>query len=69
MSMDPTPPKDPGLNPGLKSRRDDTYDTQSSSPPPVETTSLQREEGRGWPIIWAVVVILCIVLAVYILVF
>lgn len=67
MSMDPTPPKDPGLNPALKSRRDDTHDTAHRSPPPVETTSMQREEGRGWPIVWAVVVLLCLLVALYIL--
>ena len=30
---------------------------------------MQREEGRSWPVIWAVVVLLCVLLALYILFF
>lgn len=61
------PVHDPGLNPSLKSRQDDSHDTVHRTPPPVETTSVQREEGRIWPWIWLVVVIICVIAALYIL--
>lgn len=63
-----SPKNEPGLNPALKSTRDDTYDTARSTPPPVETASVQREEGRGWPVIWLMVFVICVLVALYILV-
>ena len=58
-----------GLNPALKTRPDDTHDTAASSRPPAETASVQREEGRGWPIVWLVVAIVGAVIGVWILFF
>ena len=58
-----------GLNPALKTRTDKTHDTTTSTPPPAESASVQRQEGRGWPMIWLVVTILCAVLALWILFF
>lgn len=57
-----------GLNPSLKSRQDTTFDTARRTPPPVTTTSTDGKEGRGWPWIWLVVLLLCVLLAVYILI-
>ncbi len=56
------------LNPTLKQRRETTHDTQRPSPAPIDTASVQREEGRAWPTIWLVVTVLCVVIAVYLLI-
>jgi hypothetical protein len=56
-----------GLNPALKTRPDASHDTSESSRPPAETASVQREEGRGWPIVWMVVAVLGALIAVWIL--
>ena len=61
-------PPGPDLNPALRKRQEAVYDTGHSTPPPVESASVQREEGRAWPWIWAVVTIACVVIAIYLLV-
>lgn len=58
-----------GLNPALKAREETTHGTATSTPPPSKSVSVQREEGRGWPIVWAVVTIAGIVIALWILFF
>ena len=58
--------RDAPLNPALKSRRE-THDTTSSAPP-VDTASVQRQEGRAWPMIWLIVTLLCVAIAIYLLV-
>lgn len=61
--------RDAGLNPALKRSVNTTlHDTSTSSPAPVETTSVQREEGRGWPVTWLVIAVLGILLAIYLLI-
>lgn len=57
------------LNPAMKTRTDKTHDTTTSTPPPAESASVQRQEGRGWPIIWLIATILCGLLALWILFF
>ena len=57
-----------GLNPALKQRRETTHDTSRPSPAPADTASVQREEGRAWPIIWVVVTVLCVAITVYLLI-
>lgn len=70
MTDDPKDRKSPdGLNPALKTRKDATHDTSESSRAPAETASVQRQEGRGWPIAWLVVVILGALIAAWILFF
>ena len=56
-----------GLNTALKSEVETRYDSETSSAAPIETTSVQREEGRSWPVIWAVVVILSVLLALWLM--
>jgi hypothetical protein len=58
--------RDAPLNPALKSRKETTYDTTSSAAP-VDTASVQREEGRAWPMIWLIVTLLCVAIAIYLL--
>ena len=60
-------PEDAPLNPALKSTTETTHDTTHSSPAPVDTTSAKENEGEGWPIIWLVVTVICVVLALYFL--
>jgi len=62
------PRDDPALNPALKSRVDETYDTRRRTPAPLETTAAREGQGEGWPIIWVVVTLVCIGLAIYFLV-
>ena len=61
-------PTDEPLNPALKSTRDTTFDT-SHTPPPLKTTSAKENQGEGWPIIWLVVVLLCLAITVYLIFF
>jgi hypothetical protein len=58
----------PELNPSLRQRREILHDTRRSSPPPVDTTSVQRDEGRVWPLIWLIVFLVCVAIAIYLLV-
>lgn len=54
-----------GLNPALKQRTETSHNTETSSRPPLETASVQREEGRAWPMIWLVVAIIGVVILLY----
>jgi hypothetical protein len=57
---------DAPLNPALQRQIDASHGTEFRGTDPMETVSVQDpDEGRSWPIIWAVVAILCVVLAVY----
>ena len=58
-------PSDAPLNPALKSQTETAYDTQHTSPAPIETTSAQEGEGEGWPWIWLLVAVLGVLLAIY----
>lgn len=59
---------DAPLNPALKSRTETVYDTESTTPAPFDTASAKEGEGEGWPIIWLVVTIVCVILAIYFLI-
>jgi hypothetical protein len=61
-------PEDAPLNPALKSRTETVYDTTHRTPDPLETTGAKEGQGEGWPIIWLIVTVVCVVLAVYFLV-
>lgn len=54
-----------GLNPTLKSRIEKTHNTSTPSPAPLGTASVQREEGRAWPMIWLVVTIVGALILLY----
>lgn len=60
-------PSGRGLNPSLRNRTETSHDTKRSSRPPSETASVQREEGRGWPMIWLAVTVVGVLFALYIL--
>ena len=57
-------PEEGPLNPALKSSTETIFDTEHS-PPPIDTTSAREGEGEGWPIVWLVVTIACVLLAIY----
>lgn len=60
-------PRNAPLNPALKSGTETLYDTETSTPAPIDTASAQENEGEGWPVIWLVVTAVCVILAVYFL--
>ena len=60
-------PKEARLNPALKSTTETVYDTKHPSPPPIDTASAQEGEGEGWPVVWLVVTIACVLLAIFLM--
>jgi hypothetical protein len=62
-----TGPDKRGLNPNLKSVENTSRDTETATRPPAESASVQHEEGRGWPVAWIVVTVICVLVAVYLL--
>lgn len=56
---------DAPLNPALKSGTDLTYDTDRTTPAPIETASARAGEGEGGPVIWLIVVVLGVALTIY----
>lgn len=52
------------LNPALKSTTETVYETEHSSPAPIDTTSAQEGEGEGWPVVWLIVTVIGVVLAI-----
>jgi len=62
-----TPADRKGLNPDLKSVTNTSRETETSSRPPVDTASVQREEGRGWPTVWLVVTAVCVLIGIYLI--
>lgn len=58
----------PGVNPELRRSIDDSYDASQDGSTASEDVSVPPQGDRSaWPVIWAVVTILMIVLAVYLL--
>lgn len=60
-------PEEAPLNPALKSTTETVYDTSNPSPPPIDTTSAQEDEGEGWPVAWLIVTILGVAFAIYLM--
>ncbi len=56
---------DAPLNPALKSGTDTIFDTKRTTPAPIDTASAKEGQGEGWPIIWLVVVVVCVALTLY----
>ncbi len=68
-SNDPRGPEAP-LNPALKREIDTSHGTHFEGTDPMKSVSVQDpNEGRSWPWIWAVVGLICLAVAVYILLF
>jgi hypothetical protein len=58
---------DAPLNPALKSTTDTSHDTTHTSPAPIDTASAKEGEGEGWPLIWLVVVAICVLITAYLI--
>lgn len=58
---------DAPLNPALKPERDATYGPDQQGTDPMASVSVQKDEGRAWPMIWAVVTIVCVIIAILLL--
>lgn len=64
----PEPPSgDAPLNPALKRVHDATYGPDQEGTDPMATISVKKEEGAAWPMIWAVVTLLCILVTIALL--
>lgn len=59
---------DAPLNPALKRTTDTTFNTDRTTPAPIETASATGSEGKGWPLVWLIVAALCILLTIYLIV-
>lgn len=69
MTQPNTPvPEEAPLNPALKQQTDRTYDTDVSTPAPIDTASASEGEGEGWPWVWLIVTIVCIIAAIIFLI-
>jgi hypothetical protein len=67
-SQQPEPPRntDASLNPALQRQIDSSHGTDFRGTDPMKTVSVKNpNEGRSWPMIWAIVAIVCVALAVY----
>lgn len=69
MNEGPEAGKDRNLNPKLTAVENTSRDTDRRTPPPAESASVQREEGRAWPVVWAVAALVCALIAIYLLFF
>lgn len=57
------------LNPALKQGRDASYGPDQEGTDPMETVSVKKDEGTAWPLIWATVTIVCVIIAIFLFVF
>jgi hypothetical protein len=63
---DHEPVRDAAINPAIHREIDATHGTEFKGTDPMRTVSVQDpDEGRSWPIVWAVVAIVCVALAIY----
>ena len=56
------------LNPALKQGHDASYGPDQMGTDPMASVSVQKPEGTGWPMIWAVTTIVCVIIAIALLV-
>lgn len=56
------------LNPSLKQVRDDSYGPDQKGRDPMDSVSVKKDEGAAWPMIWAVVTIVCVLITIVLLV-
>jgi hypothetical protein len=56
------------LNPGLHRSIDETHGKQFEGTDPMKTVSVKDvDEGRSWPLIWAIVAAVCVLITIYLL--
>lgn len=66
-SMPPVRDKnDPSINPAMQAQIDKSHGTEFSGTDPMDTVSVKDpDEGRSWPLVWAVVVVVSILVMIY----
>ena len=57
----------PKVDSRMKSSVDGSYDPAQDGSVPLETVSVKGSESSAWPIAWAVITILMVLLAIYLL--
>lgn len=58
----------PGVDPGLQQKIDPDYDVRQEGSVPLDSVSVKADSGRSWwPVIWAVVTIVMIVITAILL--
>ncbi len=60
-------PGETPLNPSLRKTSETTHETGPNKAPLDSTGAHEGSQGEAWPIVWAVVTIVSIVLAIYFL--
>jgi hypothetical protein len=73
MSATPPPEErhaadDAPLNPALKQGHDPSYGPDQSGADPMDSVSVKKDEGKAWPMIWAVTTIVCVLIAIALIV-
>lgn len=59
-------PADSSLNPALHREIDKSHGETFEGTDPMRTVSVKDpDEGKAWPIVWAVVAIVCLAVAIY----
>lgn len=61
--------KDAPLNPALHKEHDASYSSADHGTDPMETVSVKKDEGNWWPWVWASVTAICVIAALYLLIF
>ncbi len=64
-----SPQDDAPLNPAMKKVHDDTYGPDHEGTDPMDSVSVQKEEGLWWPAIWAVTTIVGVIIALILIFF
>lgn len=68
MAQSDPPASETPLNPALRRTVDESHGTRFAGTDPMATVSVQdAEEGRNWPLIWAVVAAICVLVTIYLL--
>lgn len=58
------------LNPSLHKEYDASYSSENQhGTDPMETVSVKKDEGSWWPWVWASVTVVCVIAALYLLIF
>lgn len=53
------------LNPDLRKSDEDLHPTETSTIPPVDSTSTGGGENRGWTMAWVIVTVVCVIIAIW----
>lgn len=61
-------PANAALNPDIKKRHDEIYNTEHSAAPLETTHAHEGSQGEGWPWVWLIVMVVSVLLAIYLLI-